>query len=113
MTVNEKLRKLRIDRGLSQYDIMRELGIHQNGISLLENGKRNPSYNTLAKYCEFIGIGMDYFAEDEKTEVSFRRESTKEKRVRILATIGRMSDGQIDCLAEIIDMLATSYRVAE
>lgn len=45
----EELKERRIAAGLSQNTLAQEIGIGRSTLSLLENGKRKPSYDIMVK----------------------------------------------------------------
>lgn len=45
----EELKEKRIEAGLSQNKLAEEIGIGRSTLSLLENGKRKPSYEIMVK----------------------------------------------------------------
>ena len=49
------LRERRIRKGLSQRDLASETGITQTFLSLVEHGKRIPSYDVLQRIAEVLG----------------------------------------------------------
>lgn len=56
----KQLRKLRIERGMSQYDIEKATGIDRTTISAYENGIREPSMNNLNKLADLYLVSLDY-----------------------------------------------------
>lgn len=53
------LRKLRINRNLTQKQLADELGISRSLISLYETGERLPSLKALLKISEFFKVSND------------------------------------------------------
>ena len=64
-----KLLQIRRGLGLSQNELLRELGLAdeltQSRISGYELGTREPSLPTLLKYARLVGISVDYLIDDE------------------------------------------------
>lgn len=62
-----RIKKLRIEQGLKQYD----LGVDERTIRRIENDNFNPSYLTLVKISETMGVSiselLDFADELEKT----------------------------------------------
>jgi transcriptional regulator with XRE-family HTH domain len=58
--LKERLVKLRTDKGLSQYDLAKTLGLSRGQISNYELGSRQPDYATLSKIADFFGVSTDY-----------------------------------------------------
>ncbi len=56
----EKLRELRKEKGISLKELGAEMGVAESTMSLYENGKRQPDYETLLKLAEFFGVTVDY-----------------------------------------------------
>lgn len=56
----EKLRELRKEKGISLKELGAEIGVAESTMSLYENGKRQPDYETLLKLAEYFGVTVDY-----------------------------------------------------
>lgn len=67
--IRSKLLKLRLDHGLTQGDIAKELGMTRAGYSYIERGKRNISYSMAFKIAKVFGKNPDdIFLESELTK---------------------------------------------
>ena len=58
--MQNNLRKLRKEKGLSQLAVQMQTGIEQALISKYENGERVPPTETLMQLADFYGVSMDY-----------------------------------------------------
>ena len=58
--MQNNLRKLRKEKGLSQIAVQMQTGIEQALISKYENGERVPPTETLMQLADFDGVSMDY-----------------------------------------------------
>lgn len=56
----QKLKELRIERGIQQKDLAATLGIGANTLSQYENGKREPDNHTLVQLADYFGVSVDY-----------------------------------------------------
>jgi transcriptional regulator with XRE-family HTH domain len=56
----EKLKELRIEKGLSQREVSSALGMTRNAFTNYENGYREPSLDNLKKICQFFDVSADY-----------------------------------------------------
>ena len=56
----EKLRELRKENGISLKELGACVGVAESTMSLYENGKRQPDYETLLKLAEYFGVTVDY-----------------------------------------------------
>jgi putative transcriptional regulator len=75
----ERLKELRLKKGLTQKEIAEEFGIKQPNYQQWESGKRKPSSETLEKFANFFGVTMDYLSGNEEDleniELLFRMNS--------------------------------------
>ena len=85
----ERLKELRLRKGLTQKEIAEVVGIKQPNYQQWESGKRKPSSETLEKFANFFGVTMDYLSgndeELDNVEILFRMNSKglteKEKKI--------------------------------
>lgn len=56
----ENLKELRKAKGISLKELGSIVGVAESTMSLYENGKRQPDYETLLKLAEFFGVTVDY-----------------------------------------------------
>lgn len=61
-----RLRRAREEVNLSQGAFAKSLGLSSEYISLLESGKRTPSFETLLKVAGFLNKNVSYFFEDRR-----------------------------------------------
>jgi transcriptional regulator with XRE-family HTH domain len=52
----KNLRRIRAEKGISQGDIVRALGMSRSFVSNIENGKGNPTLATIAKLAKAVGV---------------------------------------------------------
>ena len=58
--LGDKLKQLRIDKGFSQAELARRVGITKSMISSYENSMRLPSYDVLLKTARCFHVSTDY-----------------------------------------------------
>lgn len=56
----ERLRELRKEKGISLKELGVAIGVAESTMSLYENGKRQPDYETLLKFAEYFNVSVDY-----------------------------------------------------
>ena len=56
----ERLRQLRMEKGMTQTTLARSLSVSKAAISTYENGLRNPPDNTLVDMAHFFNVSVDY-----------------------------------------------------
>lgn len=75
MNLGERLRNIRESKKISIYRLSQETGLSQGHISDLENGKNQPTIETLKKLIEPLGITLcEFFNEDGEVSVLSDRE---------------------------------------
>lgn len=62
----QKLKYLRLDKGLTQAEVSKELGLSRNAIANYEMGIREPSLEILVKICTLFNVSSDYLLGLEK-----------------------------------------------
>jgi transcriptional regulator with XRE-family HTH domain len=79
--LGSRLKKAREEVNLSQGAFAKALGLSSEYISLLESGKRTPSFETLQKVAGFLNKNVSYFFEDRRPafEALFDRAETDER----------------------------------
>lgn len=74
-----RLRELRQDAGLTQFSLAVKSGIQINTIARLEQGVTGPTWATVRKLAEALGVGVEAFAQPP-TGTGKPKKSTKPKR---------------------------------
>lgn len=59
MTSN-RIKELRMDKGLSQNELAKKVGVSNQLISFYERGKRNPKIETWQKLADFFDVTVPY-----------------------------------------------------
>ena len=60
MRFNERLKMIRQENGKTQKDVCEELGISPNGYASYEQGRTEPSIDTLIRLCKIFDVSADY-----------------------------------------------------
>ena len=58
----ERLKALRLERGLGQVQLAKELDVGKSVVSLWELGKCEPTLSKLIAMARFFGVSIDYLA---------------------------------------------------
>ena len=61
----ERIRELRIEKGLSQTELANATGLSQSAITLWENGQRSPGAEAIIILSRFFGVTTDYLLGEE------------------------------------------------
>ena len=54
--LGKNLKRIRTEKGITQGDIVRTLGVSRSFVSNIENGKTNPTLATISKLAEALGV---------------------------------------------------------
>ena len=57
--LGRNLKRIRTEKGMSQGDIVRALGMGRGFVSNIENGKGNPTLATITKLAKALGVSAD------------------------------------------------------
>lgn len=93
-----RLKKAREEVNLSQGAFAKSLGLSSEYISLLESGKRTPSFETLVKVAGFLNKNVSYFFEDKRpaferlADLAEADERVRKDLLKFQATCGRYLD---------------------
>lgn len=68
MTLNEKLRFLRVKQGLTQKQVSEYLHITRSSYCNYETHKRLPSYPLIVLLADFYHVSVDYLVRDDYNE---------------------------------------------
>ena len=61
MTIfTERLKELRLKKGLTQTELGEKVGVKQNTFTNWENGKREPSFVNLIKLADLLEVSLDW-----------------------------------------------------
>ena len=69
--INDELKRLRLEKGLTQVQLAEVLGVSQSTIASWENGKRRPDLEFLPTIAHFYGVSVSelYGSEDAQRTI--------------------------------------------
>lgn len=91
--IAERVATLRTDKGVSAREMSLSLGMAENYINNVENGRAVPSMEVFGYICEYLGVSYSDFFNEEKANPILQNKLLK-------ATTG-LQNTQIDNLVEI------------
>lgn len=65
MELNEKIVHLRKQKGISQTELAKALGVKISRLSMWENGKRNINLKHLVELADYFNVSIAYFVGEE------------------------------------------------
>ncbi len=84
--LGSKVKKLRIDHGLTQEDVAKALDVTPGYISNVENGRNLMTLRMLAYYADLTGVSLDYLA--GSVDKSYQKTALDNE---IMQLVGRMN----------------------
>jgi len=80
----KRIKKLRIDRSLSQEGVSAELGLSIDGYRKIERGVNGAKVDTLICIADYYGVSLDFIVVGKETELELdlmlKKRSEKEKK---------------------------------
>lgn len=59
-TFGQRLRELRNQRGISQNELSKYIGVSKSSVNMYERDEREPGFETLEAIADFFNVNMDY-----------------------------------------------------
>lgn len=89
--MNERIKQIRKESGLTQEKFAERIGLKQNSIALLESGKRMPSEQTILSICREFRVQPEWLRTGEGE--MFRKQTPKSQKIMdFAASIARNDD---------------------
>jgi len=68
LTIGERIRELRVNQRLAISDVVTKTGLSRGSISMIENGKNDPSAKAIIQLSELFGVTADWLLTGRKIE---------------------------------------------
>jgi transcriptional regulator with XRE-family HTH domain len=109
MTLGERIKRLRMERGWSQTQLALKLDVHPKQVSGWERGAHTPSTDVLVKIAEVLGVSLDYLA-FEKREASRRVDIADVELLGKLEELDKLPDADKATVKAVIDSFILKSR---
>ena len=96
--IGERITSLRLNEGISEYKLSKNIGKCNNYINKVASGSITPTLDSLIAICEYFGITLAQFFQDESTSVSLTAE-------KIIAIVPHISEDKLQSLLTIVNSL--------
>ena len=98
MTVGEKIRALRIEKGVTQEELGRALRFSPQAVSKWENNAGNPDITLVAPLCHYFGISADELCgvENERIREIFGDYSLDSLDEEMITTINKFFENSLN-----------------
>lgn len=105
-TFGERLKELRIRKGLTHQEIADYLGVSRSTISYYENGKNEPRIEGLIKLAELLEVSLDYLITGKENESEFLLRSEiyrlESKLEELSIRLKKSIDTEINAFIEVV-----------
>ncbi|MDN3583833.1 helix-turn-helix domain-containing protein [Mucilaginibacter flavus] len=111
MNIGEQIKKTRTAKNLSQKEVALALEMDQAQFSRIENGKTDPSFSTIEKIAQALGVELVELvnADDIFKEVNSYDKSIFEK----LALVDQLEEKEKSAFFSILDALVSKKRLKD
>lgn len=96
--IGERITSLRLNEGISEYKLSKNIGKCNNYINKVASGSITPTLDSLLAICEYFAITLAQFFQDESTSVSLTAE-------KIIAIVPHISEDKLQSLLTIVNSL--------
>lgn len=86
MTLGQKLKKLRSEKGFTQKDLADQLHVTFQTVSKWESDTNEPDITTLKELAKFFGCSIDYLLSEEEEENNDEQEKNEAKQEAVVTT---------------------------
>lgn len=107
-----RLKPLRAQRGLSQSELAKLVGVHYNHIGRYERGQSKPGAQTLTKLAEALGVSSDFLMDgntDEAAKASFQ---DRELLIQF-KQVEQLNDNDKHLVKEFLDAFLTKKKLEQ
>lgn len=70
MEIGERIRDARLEKGMSQKDLAKKVGIDPANLRKYEKNKQQPKFEKVKKIADVLSVDVRIFTDDECTEIS-------------------------------------------
>ena len=115
MTFQNKLRNLRISRGLTQIELAEGLGTSQSSITSWESGRREPDFATIRRLADYFHVPMSSLLPSEETADdnyigSISQSIAKNPKLLLLFERTRfLPDSELDAVLAVANALSKDH----
>jgi transcriptional regulator with XRE-family HTH domain len=109
MTIGEKIKQVRKEKGLQQKAVALEIGLDQSNYNKIENGRREPSVEVLQKLSVIFGVTVDDLLNPDNNQPSpvTVEDKTVTEKIRL---IEQLEDEDKNVIYKMLDTMLTKKK---
>ena len=104
VTLGERLRQARLDKGWGQEELANAMSLSQGAISQFEKGLRIPNPVNITKFSEILGVSRDLLVGEE---------DVASDRVRLMRSIQTLSPEELKAVETMVRMIKKAELIRE
>lgn len=112
MTLGERVKRLRQDRGWSQAQLGQKLGVHQKQVSGYERDVHVPSTELLIRLAEAFDVSLDYLVSGGRGE-SQRIEISDRELIRHMEAVDKLPERDRETVKAVLESFILKHRFQE
>ncbi|MGG7143583.1 helix-turn-helix domain-containing protein [Clostridium nigeriense] len=114
MEPHERLKSIRVDKGITTYELADLTGIPQSTISKMENGKRKIETDSLQLLAKALNVPISTFFDDDNSELNTATKSESEEKfhsdiVRIERARRKMPKDEQENMMKVLEAAFGKY----
>jgi transcriptional regulator with XRE-family HTH domain len=110
MRINEKLKTLRMENGLTQTQLAKSLKLGQTTIAAYENGTHDPQIFSLIAYADYFKCSVDYLVgrENDMGFINIKNGDLTDDEKRILDGYRELNNALKDMALQTVEIMRES-----
>jgi len=108
----DRLKQLRIQKGLSQAELGNSIGLHYNHISRYERGESKPTAKSLKALAECLGVSTDYLYDGQEEDAAFADFKDRDL-LNLFKKVENLSDKDKEMVKTFLEALVTNRSIKQ
>lgn len=113
MNIGERIKKIRLEKGLTQKQLAEKCDMFDSALRRIESGRQNPKMQTLEKIATALSVPLAnfivYYEEFEKIFENEQEEKMIEKYRKLIPKAQNKVAGYVDALYDLEDNIKDEY----
>ena len=110
MSLGERIKRLRQERGWSQAQLAQQLGVHQKQVSGYERSVHLPSVEVLARLAELLNVSMDYLAIENRSDNPNVAQIADRDLLNKMREVDRLPEADKEAIKAVLDSFILKER---
>lgn len=113
-TFGEKLKQARKQKGWSQEELGKQIGVHGRHVGKYENGHTMPSAETLVRIATIFNVSTDYLLREDFEETPSARALLKDRElIKKFEAVENMGDEDKHVIMSLIDAYIKKQKIED